>query len=113
MAAPVVRARTNRQIADDLIISERTVESHVRSILSKLGYANRTEMTARWAGHCPPSGSSRTFGRRGPMAFCESSGTLGGPLPTGHRGRHPPDRPTRPAQGIHQRPTVTLTSRSQ
>ncbi|TDU80449.1 LuxR family transcriptional regulator [Streptomyces sp. KS 21] len=51
IAELVVRARTNRQIADDLIISERTVESHVRSILAKLGYANRTEMTARWADH--------------------------------------------------------------
>ncbi len=51
IAELVVRARTNRQVADDLVISERTVESHVRSILTKLGYANRTEMTARWAGH--------------------------------------------------------------
>nr|WP_308297324.1 MULTISPECIES: helix-turn-helix transcriptional regulator [unclassified Streptomyces] len=47
----MARARTNRQIADDLVISERTVESHVRSILAKLGYANRTEMAARWADH--------------------------------------------------------------
>ncbi|MFG2873711.1 response regulator transcription factor [Streptomyces sp. NPDC048337] len=47
----VARTRTNRQIAEDLVISERTVESHVRNILAKLGYANRTEMAARWAGH--------------------------------------------------------------
>jgi ATP/maltotriose-dependent transcriptional regulator MalT len=49
IAELVYRARTNRQIADDLVISERTVETHVRSILSKLGCANRTEMAARWA----------------------------------------------------------------
>ncbi|MFF8847562.1 ATP-binding protein [Streptomyces sp. NPDC015127] len=51
IAELVTLARTNRQIADDLVISERTVESHVRSILAKLGYANRTEMAARWANH--------------------------------------------------------------
>ncbi|MFE9629385.1 ATP-binding protein [Streptomyces sp. NPDC006463] len=45
------RARTNRQIAADLFISERTVESHVRKVLAKLGYANRTELAARWAEH--------------------------------------------------------------
>ncbi|MEV6332648.1 AAA family ATPase [Streptomyces sp. NPDC051909] len=51
IAELVTQARTNRQIADDLVISERTVESHVRSILAKLGYANRTEMASRWARH--------------------------------------------------------------
>ncbi|MEV3991071.1 AAA family ATPase [Streptomyces sp. NPDC049837] len=45
----VIRARTNRQIAADLFISERTVETHVRKILGKLGCANRTELVARWA----------------------------------------------------------------
>ncbi|MET9888107.1 AAA family ATPase [Streptomyces sp. NPDC006430] len=50
IAELVARARTNRQIAEDLVISERTVESHVRSVLTKLGCANRTEMAARWAG---------------------------------------------------------------
>ncbi|MCB5182917.1 helix-turn-helix transcriptional regulator [Streptomyces antimicrobicus] len=50
IAGHVARARTNRQIAADLVISERTVESHVRSILGKLGCANRTELVARWAG---------------------------------------------------------------
>ncbi|MFD7630268.1 LuxR C-terminal-related transcriptional regulator, partial [Streptomyces sp. NPDC059851] len=48
----VAQARTNRQIAQELVLSERTVESHVRSILGKLGYANRTELAARWT--APP-----------------------------------------------------------
>ena len=43
----VVRALSNREIADSLVLSERTVESHVRSILAKLGLANRTELIAR------------------------------------------------------------------
>jgi DNA-binding NarL/FixJ family response regulator len=42
----VSAALTNRQIADRLVLSERTVESHVRNILAKLGLANRTEIAA-------------------------------------------------------------------
>ncbi|RSM61453.1 LuxR family transcriptional regulator [Amycolatopsis sp. WAC 01376] len=41
-------ALSNRRIAEKLVLSERTVESHVRSILAKLGLANRTEVVA-WA----------------------------------------------------------------
>jgi DNA-binding CsgD family transcriptional regulator len=48
IAGLVARARTNRQIADELVISERTVESHVRSVLAKFGCANRTELAAGW-----------------------------------------------------------------
>lgn len=44
----VAQALSNRQIAEKLVLSERTVESHVRSILAKLGKANRTEI-ATWA----------------------------------------------------------------
>lgn len=39
----ISRAVTNRQIADELFISERTVKNHVGSILHKLGVANRSE----------------------------------------------------------------------
>ncbi|MEU2392295.1 LuxR C-terminal-related transcriptional regulator [Streptomyces sp. NPDC007369] len=44
----VAQAWSNRRIAGKLVLSERTVETHVRSILGKLGYANRTELAARW-----------------------------------------------------------------
>ena len=36
----------NRAIADQLAISERTVESHVRNLLTKLGLTNRTQVAA-------------------------------------------------------------------
>ena len=38
--------QTNRQIADSLVVTERTVKFHVSSILAKLGAANRTEAVA-------------------------------------------------------------------
>ena len=39
----LARGLTNRQIADDLVITERTVKFHVSTILGKLGAGNRTE----------------------------------------------------------------------
>jgi DNA-binding CsgD family transcriptional regulator/tetratricopeptide (TPR) repeat protein len=47
VAGLVAEALSNRQIADRLVLSERTVETHVRSILAKLGFATRTEI-ATW-----------------------------------------------------------------
>jgi DNA-binding NarL/FixJ family response regulator len=38
----------NRAIAERLVLSERTVETHVRNALTKLDLANRTQLTA-WA----------------------------------------------------------------
>ncbi len=38
--------RTNRAIADDLVVSPRTVDMHVRNILEKLDAANRVEAAA-------------------------------------------------------------------
>lgn len=47
VARLVAQAQTNRQIADRLFLSVRTVESHVRSALAKLQFSTRTEL-ALW-----------------------------------------------------------------
>ncbi|MFE4104734.1 response regulator transcription factor [Almyronema epifaneia] len=44
----VARGMANRQIADELKVSQRTIESHVSNMLGKTGLHNRTEL-ARWA----------------------------------------------------------------
>ena len=48
VAALVASGLTNRDIADRLYISIRTVEVHVDRILSKLGFRTRTQLAA-WA----------------------------------------------------------------
>jgi DNA-binding NarL/FixJ family response regulator len=44
----VARGMANKEIADELHVSQRTVESHVSNMLGKTGLSNRTEL-ARWA----------------------------------------------------------------
>lgn len=44
----VAKGLANRDIADELNVSQRTVESHVSNMLGKTGLHNRTEL-ARWA----------------------------------------------------------------
>ncbi|HEY9846998.1 MAG TPA: response regulator transcription factor, partial [Candidatus Caenarcaniphilales bacterium] len=44
----VARGMANREIANELLVSQRTVESHVSNMLGKTGLSNRTEL-ARWA----------------------------------------------------------------
>lgn len=44
----VAKGMANREIAEGLSVSQRTVESHVSNMLGKTGLHNRTEL-ARWA----------------------------------------------------------------
>jgi len=44
----VVRGLANKLVAKEMKVSQRTVESHVSSILQKTSFTNRTELT-RWA----------------------------------------------------------------
>ncbi len=39
----MARGLSNRQIADELVISERSARTHVSNILTKLGLASRTQ----------------------------------------------------------------------
>ena len=43
----VARGLTNRRISEELFISERTVDAHVRKILKKLGLRSRAQIAAR------------------------------------------------------------------
>jgi DNA-binding NarL/FixJ family response regulator len=47
----VAKGMANKEIADELHVSQRTVESHVSNMLGKTGLNNRTEL-ARWAIKC-------------------------------------------------------------
>jgi non-specific serine/threonine protein kinase len=48
VAAMVAEGFTNRQIADRLVITERTAEGHVEQIRNKLGFSSRSQVAA-WA----------------------------------------------------------------
>jgi DNA-binding CsgD family transcriptional regulator len=48
VAALVAEGLTNRQIAQTLVVSERTAENHVQHILGKLGLANRVQVAGWW-----------------------------------------------------------------
>ena len=49
VAELLARGLTNRRIAEELFLSERTVENHVRNILKKLNLSSRSEVAA-WVG---------------------------------------------------------------
>jgi DNA-binding NarL/FixJ family response regulator len=50
IAVLVAAGLTNREIAERLVLSVRTVETHVARALTKLGFTNRGQLTA-WAHH--------------------------------------------------------------
>jgi predicted ATPase/DNA-binding CsgD family transcriptional regulator len=51
VAALITRGLTNRQIADALVIGERTVHTHVTNILGKLELSSRTQIAAWGVSH--------------------------------------------------------------
>jgi non-specific serine/threonine protein kinase len=48
VVALVAQGRTNREIAGELMIAERTADTHLTNILNKLGFATRAQIAA-WA----------------------------------------------------------------
>lgn len=46
VAARVAAGKSNREIATTLVLSERTAQNHVQHILTKLGFANRSQIAA-------------------------------------------------------------------
>jgi len=47
IAILIAQGKSNGEIADELVLSKRTVEKHITNILSKLGVTNRTQVV-RW-----------------------------------------------------------------
>jgi DNA-binding NarL/FixJ family response regulator len=48
VAARIAHGQSNREIGDQLVVSERTVEKHVENILAKLAFSSRAQIAA-WA----------------------------------------------------------------
>ena len=55
VAVLLAAGRSNREIAEALVISEGTVEVHVKHILSKLGLRSRAQVAAWLLQHEPPT----------------------------------------------------------
>src|SRR6516162_1499098 len=53
VARLIARGRSNKQIAAELVISQRTAENHVEHILTKLGFTSRAQVAA-WAAASQP-----------------------------------------------------------
>ncbi|MGE5222281.1 MAG: LuxR C-terminal-related transcriptional regulator, partial [Omnitrophica WOR_2 bacterium] len=46
VAALITQGKSNREVADELVISEKTAERHVANILAKLGFNSRAQIAA-------------------------------------------------------------------
>jgi non-specific serine/threonine protein kinase len=53
IVADIARGLTNRQIADSLGISERTVDAHVQNVRNKLGMERRAQIAVWASAHLP------------------------------------------------------------
>jgi DNA-binding NarL/FixJ family response regulator len=46
VAVLIAQGKSSRAIADELIVSERTIEKHVEGIMSRLGFTSRVQIAA-------------------------------------------------------------------
>src|SRR5262245_20614206 len=58
VARLIAAGRSNKEIAAELVISQRTAENHVEHILAKLGCTSRVQVAA-WAAASQPEGAGR------------------------------------------------------
>lgn len=58
VASLVAQGMSNKEIAAQLVISQRTAETHVEHILTKLGFTSRTQIVALLANEAASSGDS-------------------------------------------------------
>ncbi len=59
VAEAVARGLTNREVADHLYLSVKTVDFHLQQMYRKLGIRSRTELAVRMAGYLPPTTGER------------------------------------------------------
>lgn len=59
VAEAVARGLTNREVADHLYLSVKTVDFHLQQMYRKLGIRSRTELAVRMAGYLPPTSGER------------------------------------------------------
>ena len=57
IAGLVAQGLSNREIASKLVISQRTAETHVEHILTKLGFTSRAQIAAWVVGEAGQSGT--------------------------------------------------------
>ncbi|MET7897340.1 ATP-binding protein [Streptomyces mirabilis] len=55
VAALVAKGLSNRKIAEELVVSPRTVDFHVENIRAKLGFSGRAQVAAWWATQALPT----------------------------------------------------------
>ena len=55
VAALVAQGRSNPDIAAEMLLSRRTVQTHVSNILAKLGYGSRIDVARESARHQRPA----------------------------------------------------------
>ena len=98
VARLIAAGRGNKQIAAELVISQRTAEGHVEHILTKLGFTCRAQVAA-WAAASQPDDEGRLAlwtSRRQPVSYapCDERGMQRNKGPTGRALVIPRYRPT-------------------
>lgn len=58
IAGLIAAGRTNREVAEQLVLSTRTIEAHVRNIYAKLGVRSRVELARDFRPAAPPDAGS-------------------------------------------------------